>query len=92
MEPTGETIRDIPVFRHQHKEKGIECQKEQCRKSMTERSNEVWKRIEENKKERLISKDSEEFLTKNNISISKVVDISLRELKHKLRKEVGAWK
>ena len=39
-----------------------------------------------------ISKDSEEFLTKNNISISKVVDISLRELKHKLRKEVGAWK
>ena len=53
MEPTGETIRDIPVFRHQHKEKGIECQKEQCRKSMTESSNEVWKRIEENKKERL---------------------------------------
>lgn len=56
--------------------------------------NDVLKKAENKKviKAVRVTQSDDDFLKKNKIDLSKVVDVSIKELKEKIKKETGVWK
>ena len=52
VDDTGERCHGLPVFRHRNRSQGIQCQRKQSRNDMNKRADEVWARIEANKRAR----------------------------------------